>query len=711
MNYTIEYLMYINDGIDPSYSYCNVVGRGGLGYKPRGNMIGGMAKRDPKTGKIVTENLVDLSIEGEVGSYDPLESEQIRNVNIEDMILDGATATEDDNRILSEVDDLIEMYNDEFPSLTTDGVKEFHDSLNKLYKMTENDALESYLQNVDAYIDRHEPMNKQEALEKTLEDIKKLDLDNVTLPADRIPENLMDKYTKSQRELDKYNKLFTPDYQKLSVVDNYDDVETRKYLMDMIKGMKEQAKEVKRRTVLIPDDDTKGEMFLKVYGGMTDAQLNSTYNKYEQLFERDTINDIRNQAKKDIATRKNLPTKVKADMTNLLFKGRVIEQGKEHALKQSDQLISNIDSNIMAVTPSLLTLNSSTSTEEERENARETLQELYMAMLGNREKDEVDARNVKLLDKIQKNKHDFRKEIPKILSSSVNVKLPVVDEPESPFFNKQVALETADDPRGRLTENELIQDESLLASIDGDNSKAKFSADETGLNPAFVTFLDSRAGIITTDKDGVNRDYKEKFLEYFPIDVIKRNTIWEIKSWENPKKYSTTKFLKAQPSYWYKVDEGGTEKQVKEYHQYDYEYLVTDSSGVTRTRLLQTILPDDTILGLKNITATITIKKDGTTSYLHEKMLPEKPAGEYYDYYILESGKKNIRYYNVLQNLPEIQSAITTVPDYATKTSGFDIPLNQSKFYKLPRTYERQLMKATPGNKRSFMDVRKTIKK
>jgi hypothetical protein len=37
---------------------------------------------------------------------------------------------------------------------------------------------------------------------------------------------------------------------------------------------------------------------------------------------------------------------------------------------------------------------------------------------------------------------------------------------------------------------------------------------------------------------------------------------------------------------------------------------------------------------------------------------------------------------------------------------SFEIPLTQEKFKKLPRTYEKQLLKSRKGDKKSFMEAR-----
>jgi hypothetical protein len=718
MNYTIEDLMYINDGICPFNN--TFIGYGGLGYTPR--MTGGMAKRDIKTGKIMTENIKALPIafEESKGGEEIPELTEIEQVELKDLNLDDIISfTEEENVLLSELDDIIEIYNNEKQGLTTDELielnKEFNVNIDAINIKTA-DVLKEYVRNIKSFVNENKDIDKQQAIEKTIENMTNNMIDDPYIPTElKTPEikAILEEFTEMNNQ---YDNLFTDEYRKFSNPDNYKVEQTAKDLYIKMKEMKEQAK-VELSKAPIPEDDKWEEIFITTYTRMPINQLNELFDFYKQLMTPEILISERENSKQMF---KNLGStaKARANAIERGFKGSIVEMGKKHVVGQSQRMINRIDNNLKKHFKEfgILSRPDSIATEEEKENARDALSDLYMRIRGDKEKNKVDDNdaNNHLIKKIEATSANLKNKVPDILLKNIKRKLPINDATESEFFNSQYASAPNQTIRGRMTENELINNDSLLTSIDGDNSKAKFTADETGLNKKFMNFINNeKEGIIVTDKFGDTDEYKRKFLDFFPIDVVKNNTVWEIKSFENPKDYSTAKFFKAQPIYKYKINDGGIEKEATDYHTYDYEYLVKDNAGNNIIKLLPQISPTDTIMGLKNIVATIKTKvNDGRKNkYENFKLLPEKEAGEYYNYYIIESGKKNIRYMNVIDELPNIRSKVVGTTDYDILNDAFDIPLSQEKFRKLPRTYERQLMESKAGNKRSFMDVRKSIKK
>lgn len=109
MNYTIDYLMYSNDGINPLFTH--MIGYGGLGYKPPAKMIGGMPVRTAK-GKIKSQyfdnKTGDLDYEN-MANYDPEEIPQLidRDYHLKNKPIEKL------NILFNEITDLSKIYNDD----------------------------------------------------------------------------------------------------------------------------------------------------------------------------------------------------------------------------------------------------------------------------------------------------------------------------------------------------------------------------------------------------------------------------------------------------------------------------------------------------------------------------------------------------------------------------------------------------------------------
>jgi len=121
-------------------------------------------------------------------------------------------------------------------------------------------------------------------------------------------------------------------------------------------------------------------------------------------------------------------------------------------------------------------------------------------------------------------------------------------------YHKHMNELAKNDPllRGDLTEDDLtdeynekkieeniknkvkqIKQPANLTILDGDYSSPKNTKDIKAYNPEFIEVLKNKFGLN-------NNQIVENVLKYIPIDVVKNNTIWEIKSFTDDKKALNT---------------------------------------------------------------------------------------------------------------------------------------------------------------------------
>ena len=167
MNCTIDYLMYINDGIDP---FLTMSGCGGLGYKPYHNMIGGMAKRDIKTGKITGEFIKPKyefeESKGEEEAPELVDIEQMPLSTLAEKIEESKDMSEEEkeDRLISEIDDVIEIYNNEkTPEMTDEQKNEYKEALDSL-KTHSNPYISEYIDLIKNRIDKNIEINKSDII-------------------------------------------------------------------------------------------------------------------------------------------------------------------------------------------------------------------------------------------------------------------------------------------------------------------------------------------------------------------------------------------------------------------------------------------------------------------------------------------------------------------------------------------------------------------
>lgn len=208
--------------------------------------------------------------------------------------------------------------------------------------------------------------------------------------------------------------------------------------------------------------------------------------------------------------------------------------------------------------------------------------------------------------------------------------------------------------KGNVSENKLIDKDILLTFIDKDDSKAYNTKDMIGLNNDFIQTLKN----IGMSDD----DIKNKVLEKINVDVVKDNTIWELKAFgknsydvEKYDRYKKSKFYGSEPTTIVFNDKIGNKK----YYELYYNFIKNDDK-------------------VKNVKYSIYSKYKPTNIYVGN-ILKNNPNG--YNYYIMENNRDTIQYINPLKddNWKNIDNQIIS--------GKKEINIPNSKFIKFPKTY------------------------
>ena len=208
--------------------------------------------------------------------------------------------------------------------------------------------------------------------------------------------------------------------------------------------------------------------------------------------------------------------------------------------------------------------------------------------------------------------------------------------------------------RGNISEEILTENPLLLQSIDHDNSKFKNSKDIT----AFSRDYRNKINDIT---NGNPND----LLQYVPIDGIKSNTLWELKSFSLDKnskfrnEYSVTKLKDGKSNY--------NNKPIIYNFLYNVENPnfshVTYDEYIEKPQLYGKITSLDNISFIYNNEQPI-------------RILPERTKG--YKYFFLENTPKGFRYANPIEDINE------------HKLENKKFKISQKPFRSIPATYELQ---------------------
>ena len=219
--------------------------------------------------------------------------------------------------------------------------------------------------------------------------------------------------------------------------------------------------------------------------------------------------------------------------------------------------------------------------------------------------------------------------------------------------------------RGNISEDFLSENPTILTAIDNDNSSFFNTKEIHGFSKPFANLLNEQLPT-----------YKDAILRTIPIDGIKKNTLWELKSFTSPEnnEYNTTKFI-------------GTENQFFGNKKIRYQFLY-NVEGSRKPKSFLQLDPNDKIISLNNIDVIINDANPNPNPNPEEiiKLLPKRNAG--YQYYFFENNPNNYRFTNPLNYIMDINR------DYNNKLLEGETPTNyvfgKKYFRTLPNTYEMQ---------------------
>jgi len=242
---------------------------------------------------------------------------------------------------------------------------------------------------------------------------------------------------------------------------------------------------------------------------------------------------------------------------------------------------------------------------------------------------------------------------------------------------------TVDTVRGDLTEEyvELDPKIKILKTLDHDKSVPLNSKNSDAYNEEYVMLLLSQNN---NDFDKV-----QDILSHFPIDIIKNNTIWEIKSFKELSNPDTKRSHEMSVS------------KIAGYGDYSFRYINTGTEEKPKYKL------DNIYYKVKEYNPA---SHSMRTKYI--PTLPIKTNG--YDYYWLMNNKDRIAYTNPLANkrfqyIPATKKGevmyhvgdwSNTREDHTNKLKERKIDLKNTEMYHLPTRYAKE-----------YSDKIKTIKK
>jgi hypothetical protein len=205
--------------------------------------------------------------------------------------------------------------------------------------------------------------------------------------------------------------------------------------------------------------------------------------------------------------------------------------------------------------------------------------------------------------------------------------------------------------RGEINEDEITEKQSIkLSIIDNDNSTGYNTKNFNAYDPKFIDILKN---IFTlNDKKPSNSIIINHILKYVPVDIVKNNTIWEIKSLDDfNKNYNSIKTTKLKGYTNNNISIAGILINGK--MSFNFEFTVDGKK-------------------VKNIIFELIGKKQirivrGKLIYepndinIKIPILKENPNG--YDYYWYMSNSTGDRYYSPLTDQSEINNFINELKD------------------------------------------------
>jgi hypothetical protein len=449
------------------------------------------------------------------------------------------------------------------------------------------------------------------------------------------------------------------------------------------------------------------------------------------------ITRIKNKIKEDIEELKNMEKSIKRQETEntISIITSDLEDLKEQYKNETNyNLKKKLEEDIIIISDRLKNIrdlhNRNISSIENKQKVIEESQEKiseYEKKISEKNENitEIEENINNEYNRLLKKYEDEIKDIPnkiKVMKSNIESqteprgkikdKLQEYDNEGSPIFTENTKSASAID-RGLDWETLNENDQFLLKAIDGDNSQVENTKTATRYSDEFITYLND-----------IGEDNKKKLLEHMPIDFIKNKTLYELKSKErtdmrrdpeNPEKfiksgpvryqdeYGATKFMgtKIMPV---SLDEDNENRgrAIK----FNFLYNI-ERNGKILSTIFQNILKQDNptskrkkdkIINVDNISATILRPKiildNGEKKFNYLDLQPDYTVGndntfnilqnnrDGYNYYLLESTPKKIRYVDV-------KNIINDLPPNINKY--YNIP--QSKFRNIPKSYEKLFYK------------------
>jgi hypothetical protein len=187
---------------------------------------------------------------------------------------------------------------------------------------------------------------------------------------------------------------------------------------------------------------------------------------------------------------------------------------------------------------------------------------------------------------------------------------------------------TVDELRGDLTEEHITDTRAtkLLQDIDHDKSQPLNSKDRKSLNSEFVKTLFNENKDKFSNPNEVMDHIKNEVTKYYPIDIIKNNTLWELKSFSketNPNKIR---------------EHSMSESKIAGHNKYKIKYINTGTNESPKYKI-------DNIYYETNWNPE---KNHFSSKKSFIPTLPVKPNG--YDYYWLFNNLDRVAYKNPLMD-------------------------------------------------------------
>jgi hypothetical protein len=287
-------------------------------------------------------------------------------------------------------------------------------------------------------------------------------------------------------------------------------------------------------------------------------------------------------------------------------------------------------------------------------------------------------------------------------------KLKEYDNEGSPIFTENTNLAIQ---RGLDWETLNEKNQFLLKAIDGDNSQVENTKTSTRYSNEFIDFLNViDKEYEDKEKSGEDMKYdknKDQLLGVMPVDFIKNNTLYELKSkalitgGKYQDEYGDTKFQGTE-NILVKATDFDENRRPKPYSARAIKFDILYNVKRDRVSAIQVLpfnkiirkdkhgIKKDEIINVNNIEATICRPKfkwdKDTRKYKTDytdvedertfNILRNNRDG--YNYYLLESTPKKIRYVNVKNIINDLNDPIDR---------NYYIP--QSKFRNIPKSYEK----------------------